>query len=50
MKILYKKYKTFFINQKKLDLPNYLEAGNTVLMVLCVGLQVVDVDIGQAGE
>ena len=35
---------------KKLYAPNYLEAGNTVLMVLCVGLQVVDVDVGQAGE
>ena len=51
MQIPQKKYETFFINQRqKLYLPNYLEAGNTVLMVLCVRLQVVDVDVGQARE
>ena len=33
-----------------LNSPDYLEACDTVLVVLCVGLQVVDVDIGQAGE
>ena len=33
-----------------LNSPDYLEACDTVLVVLCVGLQVVDVDVGQAGE
>ena len=38
------------IKDKKLYLPNYLKAGNTVLMVLRVRLQVVNVDVGQARE
>ena len=33
-----------------LNSPDYLEACDTVLVVLCVGLQIVDVDVGQAGE
>ena len=46
----YTKDKKLKTKDKKLHLPNYLEAGNTVLMVLCVRLQVVNVDVGQARE